>query len=191
MKRSHPVGIVLLAAVFFGMVGQAGARTIDLGAISGPITFSIHHDKLVKPFNDQYLFTVDPGTTLDFSAFVSTGYSNRFWILDMDGTLSDTSGVIVNGDAVTNILPGAGFPDRDVTFPSTLLGPGDYVLAIFGTPSRAFPGPTSSYSGDIKFCSGGVCTSPATTPLPASLPLMLAALAGLALAATRRAAMVA
>ena len=176
MTRHSKIGLALLVAFVAGFAGGAGATSFSLGNISGPGTFSFGNNKDPGPFVDKVHFIIDPGVMLDFTAFATTGFSNRSWILDMDGTLSDASGVILDADAVTLFAP-EGFPKRDVNYPKTLLGPGHYFLSIFGTATHAFPGPSSPYSGSITF---------AATPLPASLLFMLTALGASGLLGWRR-----
>lgn len=173
--RHGTIGLALLLAAVFGFAGAAQATSFNLGNISGPGQFAFGNNKFVRPFTDKVHFTINPGVTLTFSAFVSTGFARRSHILDMDGTLSDDSGVILDGDAFT-VMP-EGFPDRHVKFQNTVLGPGHYYLSIFGTATSTNPGPMSrAYAGTITF-----------TPLPASLLFMLTALCGLGIFGRHRA----
>ncbi|MDQ7246652.1 hypothetical protein [Dongia sedimenti] len=169
MTRFSKLGFALLMALVSGFSGGAQAATIALGSYSGPSVIGVSQYR-DSPFVDDYQFTIGPGVTLQFSAFFSTGFSNRFWILDMGGTLSDSGGVILNGISETVLLPP--FPDRRVTFPVMTLGPGSYVLSILGTPTSAYSGITSFYSGSI--------TLAAITPLPGALLFLLTALGAFA-----------
>jgi hypothetical protein len=169
MLRSRSFGFAFLIAFILGFSGAAQATSFTLGPVSGPTIFDIGNSKGEGPFTDLYFFSIDPGVALDVSAFVTTGFSRISFIADLDGTLSGASGVIVDGDTSTVFSP-EGRPKRDVNFATTLLGPGNYVLSLFGTATAAFPGPTSPYSGQIQF---------AATPLPGALLLMLTALGGI------------
>jgi hypothetical protein len=169
MRCIRPFGFAFVIALLIGLSGAAQATSFTLGNVSGPTALAIGNNKGPGPFTDLYFFSIDPGVLLDVSAFVTTGFSRISFILDLDGTLNGAAGVIVNGDAHTVFAP-EGFPKRDVIFATTPLGPGNYVLKLFGTATAAFPGPTSSYSGNIQF---------AATPLPGALLLMLTALAGI------------
>lgn len=173
MTRNSKIAFAFLLALLLGFSGGAQATSFNLGNVSGPTQFSIGNQKLPGPFLDKFHFTIDPGVSLNFSAFANTGPSRHDAILDMEGTLSDASGVILNADAVTVITI---YPDRQLTFPSTLLGPGHYFLSIFGTETSdvSIGGP---YTGTLTF---------AATPLPGALLLMLTALGGFGLLGWRR-----
>jgi len=169
MTRSHKLSLVLVVLSVTGFAGSARSASFDLGHVSGPATLPVGNSGLSGPFQDDYHFTIDPGASLIFGAPVSTGFATHFGILDMDMELDNSPGTVVEGDAFTVFIPG-GIPSREVTFPPRLLGPGDYVLSVFGTATGAFPGLTASYHGNIQL---------AATPLPGAFLLMLTALAGL------------
>jgi hypothetical protein len=123
MPRQSRLGLALLAASMLGFTGTAEATSFDLGSVSGPKQLSGMNNKLPGPFTDHFYFTIDPGVTLIFRAWFNA-YSFRHWdIADMDGTLSDASGVILNGDAETRYDSGP-YPRRLVTYNAHTLGPG-------------------------------------------------------------------
>jgi len=172
--RHIKIGLSLLVALLVGFAGMAQATSFSLGNVSGPSVFNVENIKDTGPFLDKIHFIIDPGVTLVFSALVGNYATRHDGIYDLEGTLSDASGVILNGDAVViNPLP---YPDREITFPATLLGPGHYYLSLFGHAytdvARGSP-----YYATIQF---------AATPLPASLLMMLTALGGFGLLGWRR-----
>lgn len=160
---------VLLA---WGVATAAPAAVIDFGNVSAPTGFGLGNAGLSGSFDDVYNFTIDPGLSLLFSASLSTGFSNRFFILDMEAELSDGAGPVASGLATTNVIP-PGFPSRDITFDPIVLAAGDYALHVFGTATSSFPGPTSSYDGVLNLAAAPV-------PTPAGVVLLLTALAGFA-----------
>jgi hypothetical protein len=165
MPRFSRLSLALLAVLCLGFAGSARATSFSLGHVSGPFSFSVMNGKLTGPFVDKFHFIIDPGVSLIFTADFNL-YSFRHWdIADLDGTLSDASGVILNGDASSLDEP-SGYPRRLVTFPSLQLGPGHYFVSIFG---HAFSdvGATIVYSGTIQL---------ARTPIPTSLLMLLTAL---------------
>jgi hypothetical protein len=175
MTRFHKIGLVLLAALVIGFSGGAQATSFSLGNISGPGTFSFGNNKDLGPFTDKVHFIIDPGVSLILSADATNHTWRHGGIYDMDGTLSDASGVILNADADL-VNPPYPYPDRVVILQSILLGPGHYYLSIFGT-SESEVGVWNDYSGTIQF---------AATPLPASLLFMLTALGAFGLLGWRR-----
>ena len=159
----------------------AQAATFDLGTINGPIARSVGNTGLLGPFEDSFTFTIGAGHTLSWSAFVSTGFNRRNQILDMDGELLGSGGgVLESGDATTEYMP-EGWPSRNVTFGSIVLGPGDYVLKMTGTALSVYPGVpiTGLYDGTVTFAAVS-----APVPEPTVGVLMLAGLGALWL--TRR-----
>jgi len=161
---------VLLAS---GIATAAPAAVIDFGEVSAPTGFALGNAGLSGPFDDFYNFSIDPGISLLFTASLSTGFSNRFFILDMEADLSDGAGSVATGLATTNVIP-PGFPSRDITFDPIVLAAGDYVLHVFGTATSSFPGPTSSYQGVLNL-------EAAPIPAPGGLALLATALAGFGL----------
>ena len=176
MTRHHKFGLALLLALIFGFAGGAQATSFSLGSISGPGTYSFGNTKDPGPFTDRIHFTIDPGVTLT----VSVDASNPFWrhggIDDMDGTLNDASGVILDGDALTTFPISSPYPIREIHFVDIVLGPGSYFVEIFGNAFSDVGG-VNTYSGTISFTQ---------TPLPASLLMMLTALGGFGLLGWRR-----
>lgn len=165
MLRHIKIASAFLLALVFGFAGAAQATSFSLGHITGPGDFSFGNSKDLGPFTDKVHFTIDPGVTLIFSATAVNHTWRHGGIFDMDGTLSDASGVIQDADA-NLVNPPFPYPDRLVTFQDIVLGPGHYFLSIFGT-SESDVGVWNDYSGTIQF---------SATPLPASLLLMLTAL---------------
>jgi hypothetical protein len=163
--RHSKTGLALLLALVFGLAGSAQATSFTLGNISGRGSYTIYDSKDPGQFTDKIHFTIDPGVSLIFKASVINYTWRHGGIYDMDGTLSDASGVIRNADAET-IYSSAPYPNRLVTFPATTLGPGHYFMSIFGN-SFSDVLASNTYLAHIQF---------AATPLPASLLLMLTAL---------------
>ena len=176
MTRHSKIGLAFLVALIVGFAGAAQATSFSLGNISGPGTFSFGNTKDPGPFTDKVHFVINPGVSLIFSAEATNGFWRHGSIFDMDGTLSDASGIILNGDAVTNYPISSPYPERVVSFANTVLGPGHYYISIFGTAFSDVGG-INSYTGNIQF---------AQTPLPASLLMMLTALGGFGLLGWRR-----
>ena len=176
MSRQILIRFTLLLALLFGFAGGAGATSFNLGNISGPGDFTISNNKAYGPFTDKIHFTIDPGVSL----IVNIGVVNDFWrhggIDDLDGTLSDDSGVILDGDGQTVFPITSPYPSRLVTFAQTVLGPGHYYISLFGN-SWLDVNSINQYSAHIQF---------AATPLPASLLLMLTALGGVGVLGWRR-----
>src|SRR4051812_3194813 len=131
MTRGSKIGFALLVAFLAGFSGTAQATSFNLGNVSGPSVLSVGNGKDVGPFTDNYYFTINPGLSLVFSALVTDETWRHGGIYDMDGTLSDSSGIVQNGDATTSDFPPP-YPVRSVNFMTTLLGPGVYKLSIFG-----------------------------------------------------------
>lgn len=95
MTRLPKIGLALLTALVVGFSSGAQATSFNLGNISGPGVFSVGNSKAPGPFTDLIFFTIDPGVTLNFGAFVFNAFGRHGAIGDMDGTLSDASGVIL------------------------------------------------------------------------------------------------
>jgi hypothetical protein len=164
MTHHSKVGLALFLALIVGLAGSAKATSLSLGHISGPGVFSTGNNKDIGPFTDRIYFLIEPGISLIFSATVLHHTWRHGGIYDMDGTLNDASGVILNGDATTIFT--SPYPDRLVTFPEIVLGPGRYFVSIFGHSSMEVHS-FNDYSIKATF---------AATPLPASLVFMLTAL---------------
>ena len=177
MSRHFKITFAFLLALLFGLAGGAHATSFSLGNISGPGTFSFGNSKDLGPFTDNVHFIIDPGVSLIFSATATNHTWRHGGIYDMDGTLSDASGIILDGDSAL-VNPPFPYPDSVVTLQSIVLGPGHYYLSIFGT-SESDVGVWNDYSGTIQF---------AQTPLPASLLFMLTALGAFGFLRMRKAA---
>ena len=179
MKSPIATAMAALLATM-AATGGAHATVIPLGSFSAPATIPVADSRLVGSFEDSFTFAIDAGTSAIFSAFLSTGFSNRAFILDMEASLSSGGQLVEPGDATTVFLP-EGFPSRDVSFDQILLGSGDYTLDVVGTGTSVFPGPNSSYSGTITL-------DPAPPPIdePTTLGLLLAGLSVTAWLGARR-----
>jgi len=172
MLRSRIFGSALFFAIVLGFSGAAQATSFSLGPISGPGSFSIGNTKDPGPFEDRVHFTIDPGVTLLVNAKAFNQSGRHDGIYDLDGTLNDSSSVLLEGDSQT--LPGLGgqpYPYQLVTFASIVLGPGSYYFSIFGTEDSDV-GISSDWAGTVTF---------SQTPLPPALILMLTALGGMGL----------
>ena len=62
----------LACAAAFAAASQAHAETFMLGTVTGPTSFTFEDVAHTAPFEDVYTFSVAPGTSLAFSAFVNT-----------------------------------------------------------------------------------------------------------------------
>jgi len=175
MLRSRTHGFAFFFAFILGwntlgFTGAAEATSFTLPTITGPGTYDFGNSKDLGPFTDHVYFTIAPGVSLIFSAEALHSTWRHGGIYDLDGTLTDASGIIEQADSVlTNFHP---YPDVLVTWRSKVLGPGNYHLDIFGN-SQSDVGPVpNDYAGKIQF---------AATPLPGALLLMLTALGGMGL----------
>ncbi|ARN19045.1 FxDxF family PEP-CTERM protein [Piscinibacter gummiphilus] len=172
-RHAAALGCVALMAA-----AQARADTFDLGTISAPGLHPFSDLTRSQPFEDVFTFTIAAGDAFEFHGTASTPFSNRFWIFNLDGRLDRGNVTVLEGDSQTVWMPP--FPRQDVTFASTLLTAGSYALHLWGTPTSAFPGPTSVYDVALVFN-----VAPAV-PEPAAFALMALGLAGVVAASRRR-----
>ena len=158
------------------------AADVDLGTVTSPASLVVGNDGLLGPFADVFTFAIGAGDSFGFSAFLSTGFSNRSGILDMQAGLFRADSLLLAGDAQTVYLP-EGFPSRDISFDSTVLGAGEYQLRVTGTATSFLSDVpiTAGYQGSLDFAA-----APAAIPEPASVVLMALSLGMLGLFARRR-----
>lgn len=156
----------------------ARAATFDLGTLTSPGLYPFSDLVRTEPFEDVFTFTIAPDTAFEFHGTASTPFSNRFWIFDLDGRLDRGNTTVLEGDSQTILLPP--FPRQEVTFASTLLTAGSYSLHLWGTPTSAFPGPSSVYDVALVF------NIAPNVPEPGALALMAVGLAGVGVAARKR-----
>lgn len=178
MKKWKVFGLV--ATLLIGLHGTANAVIVPLGEISSPSSFAVQNGGLLGEFTDQYTFSIAAGSAFDISAFISTGFSNRYGINDLVGSLFQGSTVLFSANAVIHTLP-EGFPSSDLTIAPFLLEAGDYRLVLTGNAFGVFEGPTASYSGDISFAAAST-----SVPEPETLLLFITGLIGAAATARSR-----
>jgi len=176
MLRHNRIALALLLALVFGWAGGAQATSFNLGQITGPSAFGTGNNKAAGPFTDKIHFTIAAGVSLVFKADVVSNFWRHGAIDDLDGTLSDASGVILDADALTVYPITSPYPTRLVTFAETVLGPGHYYISLFGN-SWLDVNSINDYTASIQF---------AQTPLPGALLFMLTALGGFGLFGWRR-----
>lgn len=158
-------------AVLAMMAMPSHASNFWLATVTGPVTLEVQRSNLLGPFDDHLLFTVTAAHPLSFSAFISTGFSRRSTVPDMEGELRRSDGTLLEaGDAETNYMP-EGYPSRDITFARYNLLAGYYDLRIHGTGVSFFPDAPiwARYHGTLTF---------APIPEPETWALMLVGLAG-------------
>jgi hypothetical protein len=158
---------LVTAFIFGGLSGSAAATSFSLGHIIGPGTFFVGNNKAPGPFEDRVHFIIDPGIHLVFNADIRSDFWRHGVIDPLNGNLTYHSAVLENADSVTIDDPAhSPYPYTLVTFGMIVLGPGHYVISMFGT-AISDVGASNSWGGTVTF---------SQTPLPASLFFMLTAL---------------
>jgi len=163
-------------------VAPVKAADVDLGTVTSPASLVFGNDGLLGPFADVFTFAIGAGDSFGFSAFLSTGFGNRSGILDMQAGLFSAGTLLLAGDAQTVYLP-EGFPSRDISFDSIVLGAGEYQLRVTGTATSFLSDVpiTAGYQGSLDFTA-----APAAIPEPTSVLLMAFGLGMLGVVARRR-----
>ena len=174
LRHAATLGCVVLLAA----AAPARAETFDLGTLTEPGLYPFSDLVRTDPFEDVITFTIAPGSAFEFHGSAYTPFSNRFWIFDLDGRLDRGGVTVLEGDSQTVWNPP--FPRQDVSFASTLLTAGSYALHLTGTPTSAFPGPSSVYDVALVF------NIAPNVPEPGAMALMALGLAGVGVAARRR-----
>jgi hypothetical protein len=175
MQRSRAFGAaflfsLVLAFATFGFAGVGQATSFSLGHITGPGSFFVGNNKDPGPFEDRVHFIIDPGVHLIFSAEIRSDFWRHGGIDPFNGNLSDLSVIIENADSVTiDDAVHSPYPYTLVTFGRIVLGPGHYVISMFGT-AFSDVGAHNSWGGTVVF---------SQTPLPGAFLLMLTALGGM------------
>jgi len=179
MKKCKSLMSAMLAVVVLS--GAAQAAIISLGQVVAPVVFEIRNEGLLGNFEHQYTFSIAPGQTIDFAAFVSTGPVRRFGIDDFTGSLFAGESLLVSVDSVIRTTPEtAPFPSFDLLFPPLALAAGNYSMVFTGDAFGAFEGITASYGGNLSFAAAG------NVPEPATLILLLAGLMELVISTKNR-----
>jgi hypothetical protein len=167
MQRSRTLGFAFFIAFILGSSGAAQATSFSLGHVTGPGTFSVGNNKAPGPFEDRVHFIIEPGVHLIFSADIRSDFWRHGGIDPLNGNLTYHSAVLENADSVTlDDLSHSPYPYTLVTFGKIVLGPGHYVISMFGT-AFSDVGAQNSWGGTVTF---------SQTPLPTSLIFMLTAL---------------
>ncbi len=176
-------GLNSAAVAFAGclaFIGAAQANVVSLGVISSATELSTGQGGHSGVFSDDYSFSIAAGQSFDFSGLFSTGYSNRSFILDLEGALLQGGQWLQSGVAETKYLP-EGFPNREVNFSSLVLGAGDYLIRIDGTATGVYDGITAGYQASLSFAD---VTAP--VPEPDALSLMALGLGAMGFLVRRR-----
>lgn len=171
--------LALACAAVVTVAAPARAEVFDLGTITATSDFLFADILRSDPFEDIFTFRIAAGMDgFEFHGTAYTNFSNRFWIPDLDGRLDRGATLVREADQRTVWSPE--FPRHEADFASTLLTAGTYSLHVSGTPTSAFPGPSSYYSLGMVFN-----VAPAV-PEPGAMALMGLGLAGVAWVARRR-----
>jgi hypothetical protein len=171
-----------------------GSLSVDTDASTGTNDAS-HYDYIFQ-------FTLDHSGYLAFNPSSSNADEAHTILYDVDPTLLSTEDLYHDGDTreitPTNAIDigfesqrhlssGGSFDTAAFGYPNGVIQAGNYFLRLFGTPAPiqsfaflAASGPTS-IAGTLS-----LSAAVATTPIPATLPLLMSALGGLGFVGWRR-----
>lgn len=161
---------IVCAAIAASTPGQA--IVVNLGVQSAPASVPFGNSRLSGAFLDSFEFSIDPGNTFLVSSFLTTGFTNRAFINDMQASLFSDTALIEAGTATLLFNT---FPKRDVSLAPVLLTAGDYRIDVVGTATSVFPGPTSTYGGSLTVAAATQVTEPGTALLLTGGLVVLAA----------------
>jgi hypothetical protein len=167
------LAIALLSTI--GLSTGARAAVVDLGTFSSAVSLPFENRLPPGSFQDTYTFTIESGSTLVYTAFLSTGFMRNTGIADLEASLFENAQLVEAGVATTHFLPLVPFPIRDVEFALILLDAGDYSLVVGGTAFSVFPDVMAFYGGTLT-----LDTTPASVPEPGTLAIFGIGLAALA-----------
>jgi hypothetical protein len=170
MRITLLTSALVCAAIAASTPGHADV--INLGTQSAPASVSFGNSWLSGAFLDSFKFSIGPSNTFLVSSFLTTGFSNRAFINDMQASLFRDAALIEAGTATSLSNP---FPAREVSLAPVLLAAGDYRIDVFGTATSVFPGPTSAYGGTLTVAAAAQVPEPGTAVLLTGGLMVLAA----------------
>ncbi len=149
------LAIGLLSTI--GLSTGAKAAIVDLGTFSSAVSLPFENRMPAGPFQDTYAFTIEAGSTLVYSALLSTGFMRNTGIGNLEASLFEGAQLVEAGNATTYFLLLVPFPIRDVEFAPILLDEGDYSLVVRGTAFTLFPDMTGFYGGTLNSRRNACC----------------------------------